>query len=104
MREKLNNFRQEVAAIHEPETQSREILSDPSWESDGDNGMINYDNSRKLGVEENYVYDSHDLINSGNDILFLLDNKDETSLNQFITKMDSLKQYYNELLLEIDNK
>ncbi len=104
MQEKLNDFRNEIAAVREPEKfplQNPALSSEKSYtEGAGyDNDMINFENSRAGGA---LTFNNYELVTSGSDFLILLEDKNPEYINTFITEMDSLKQYYERLLQNID--
>ncbi len=100
MQEKLNDFRNEIAAVREPENVSLQnpiLTSEKSYTDEAayDNDLINFENSRAgAGMTAN----NYELVTSGSDFLILLENKEPAYINTFITEMDSLKQYYEKLL------
>ena len=104
IREKLENFRNEISTIHEPETFTQTTITSSTegtnnWDNVyTDNDDKNYDNSRNGTSDQIETFEE---FTSESDFLLLFEENDEQTIENFIQKMDSLKSYYSELIQEL---
>lgn len=112
MRNKLREFRDEIAFFQEPlfeneetsesrgEEDSKRDEYDNSWETDSDEENMN--NSYDSPDDNDFDYNFESIRNE-DDFLFLFEGQNDESVESFINQMDSLKIYYEEILKKISN-